>query len=432
MINKNDISGKFGTDIFCDPDIPLWAALYDGTPPYLYADGITDTLNLPYSAARETARLAVLEFRSVSENNDPVFDWQAVVDDAPLYTEYACALGGVMLKPYFDGKKIITNYIRADSFYPTAFDNNHNIVGCIFAEQFFARKKYFTRLEYHRYEGEKYLISNRGFISDSSASIGNEVSLVSVPEWENISAETALENISAPLFAYFSVNGGKSVFARAVSIFRNADEQYSRLLWEAKATEPAVFADVTVLRPKDKKKQSGLSRMSDRLFKLLDLADDSMIKEYAPAIRDVSQINILNTVLRRAEFLCGLAYGTFSDISKVEKTASEIKASKQRSYAAVVSVQHELKKALMKYLSAVSELYSLYDLGEFIPEASFEFDDSLVTDAETEQKLLLQEVSAGLISPAFYLQRRYGVTPEQAAEIYCRVPPDADIVKRSY
>ena len=50
-------------------------------------------------------------------------------------------------------------------------------------------------------------------------------------------------------------------------------------------------------------------------------------------------------------------------------------------------------------------------------EPSFEFDDSLIVDAESEQRILLQEVSAGLVSPVFYLMRRYGVTEEKALEM---------------
>ena len=46
---------------------------------------------------------------------------------------------------------------------------------------------------------------------------------------------------------------------------------------------------------------------------------------------------------------------------------------------------------------------------------SFDFDDSLVTDSETEQKIWLQEVSAGIMSPVEYRMKRYGETEEQAA-----------------
>lgn len=424
MLNQKDISQKFGIDIPDNTKPAEWARYYDCAPPYLGSESVSDTLNLAFSAAHEIARLVTLEFKSALEmggSYSKYFDWEKIVSDAPIYTEYACALGSVMLKPYFDGEKIVTNYVRADSFFPTAFNSDGDIVGCIFADGLVKNKRYYTRLEYHRYEYGKYIITNRAFMSDNPSQLGNEITLVSVPEWADIEPETELENIAVPFFSCLPLPNKEPVFAKALDLFRNADEQYSRLLWEAKATEPAVFADVTVLRPDNDKKRSKLSRLSNRLFKLLDFGDESQIKEYAPQIRDASQINILNAILRRAEFLCGLAYGTFSDVTDTDKTATEIKASKQRSYATVSAIQQQLKKALERYLAVVGELFDAYALGRFDAKASFEFDDSLITDAETEQKILMQEVSAGLISPVFYLQRRYGVTEEQAREML----PDA-------
>ena len=139
--------------------------------------------------------------------------------------------------------------------------------------------------------------------------------------------------------------------------------------------------------------------------------------EMTAAVATMTQLNIFNAILRRVEFSCGLAYGTLSDVNTADKTATEIKASKQRSYATVSAIQRKLQAALEKYLEVVKEFYSLYRLGNFDAKASFEFDDSILTDTETEQRILLQEVSAGLISPVFYLQRRYGVTEEQALKM---------------
>lgn len=432
MIDRNEVAAKLNILL---PDssetaahIRAWAAVYEGRPDYL-SDVIISTAQLGYSAAHEMARLVTLEFKSELSGGEALVPlWERLINDAPIYTEFACALGGVMLKPYYNGREIITDYVRADSFFPTSYDGKGNITGCIFAERLCKGREYFTRLEYHRYEGNEYVVSNSAFMSESVVSLGRSVSLVTVPEWADMDSEAHFQNISTPLYSYFRIPGvnlgdsrcpmGESIFARAMNTFKEADEQYSRILWEAQATEPAVFADVTVLHPDDKSKKSRLSRLSNRLFKLLDLSDDSMIKEYAPQIRDVSQINIFNTILRRAEFLCGLAYGTFSQVDSTEKTATEIKASKQRSYATVSAIQHSLKSALENYLETVCELCSIHNLplvGK--PKASFEFDDSLVTDAETEQRIIMQEVSAGLVSPVFYLMRRYGVTEAQALKM---------------
>lgn len=431
MISREDIAQQLCLQL---PDskqmyakIDLWRRQYSGEPPYLGAD-ISDTLGLGYLASHEMARLVTLEFDSKLSENNPLYDiWAKIVSDAPRYTEFACALGGVIIKPYYNGEGIKINYVRADCFFPTAYNDDGEMVGCVFTEQLQKGRYTYTRTEYHRYEDGVYKISNRAFRSDNDLQLGGAVTLGAVPEWSGIEPETEIANVSRPLFVYFKMPGintedannplGESVFSKAMGMMQNADEQYSRLLWEAKATEPAVFADVTVLRPDDKKKGRFLSRMSNRLFKLLDTGDESKIQEYAPAIRDVSQINILNQIKRNVEELCGFAYGTFSDVSNVDKTATEIKISKQRSFTTVAAIQKQLAVTLDRLYEVLCELCELYGLPYSDDEIAYSFDDSLIVDAETERQIMFSEVSAGLISPVYYLMKRYGVTEDEALKM---------------
>lgn len=122
-------------------------------------------------------------------------------------------------------------------------------------------------------------------------------------------------------------------------------------------------------------------------------------------------------MLQRIEFNVGLAYGTLSEPNTVDKTATEIKASKQRSYSTVSKMQANLQKALENLIYAMDVLTSLYGLapsGNY--EVSFSWDDSLVVDTEKEQMLQMQEVNAGLRSKLKYIMYRYGLTEEQAKE----------------
>ena len=99
-----------------------------------------------------------------------------------------------------------------------------------------------------------------------------------------------------------------------------------------------------------------------------------------------------------------------------DKTATEIKASKQRSYATVSAIQANVRKALTEFVQVLDMLCDIHELApRGACEQSFDFDDSLVTDSETEQKIWLQEVSAGIMSPVEYRMKRYGETEEQAA-----------------
>lgn len=171
-----------------------------------------------------------------------------------------------------------------------------------------------------------------------------------------------------------------------------------------------------------------MPKKSERLFRSLNISGSSgadFFKEFSPQIRDVSLLNGFNAILRRIEFDCGLAYGTLSDINSVDKTATEIKASKQRSYAMVCSGQRNLKKALEQLVYAIdvwTTLGNLAPVGKY--NISFNFGDGVLEDTDKEQQIRLQEVSAGLLRKEDYLMWRYGVTEEQAKEM---LPQTSDV-----
>ena len=161
-----------------------------------------------------------------------------------------------------------------------------------------------------------------------------------------------------------------------------------------------------------------LPKGKDRIFRRLDTEDDSFYQVFNPDIRDESLYNGLNKLLQRVEFNCGLAYGTLSDIQVVEKTAEEIKTSKQRSYSTIVDIQKSLQDSLENLIYGMDYLTTFYGLapkGEY--EVSFHFDDSIIIDEKSEQAILLQEVAAGLIKPEYYLMKRYGVEEEEAKKM---------------
>ncbi|MCM1024421.1 MAG: phage portal protein [Prevotella sp.] len=421
-----EISERLGADIAVSQTmaehIRLWADCYENK-----ADWLTDKYrgrHLPSAIAKEMARLVTLEFKSELTGGKRAEYLSAaygkLIGDAPMYTEYACALGGVMLKPYLSGGCISAAYVRADSFFPTAYDGNGNITGCIFVERKVIGKKFYTRVETHDYGAKLYTVKNAAYLSDSADMLGRRVSLTSVPEWAKLLETAELTGFRRPLFCYFKMPGanqfdggsplGASVFANAVDAIRDADEQYARLLWEFEGSELAVNVDVTALENPEK---GSVSKHNKRLYRGFD--NDGLYEVFSPAIRDVSLLNGLNDILRNVEYLSGLAFGTFSRIDDVEKTAAEIKASKQRSYCTVSSIQRALQKALEEYLVCLDELCDFYKLAPKDKTLqSFEFDDSLITDSEADQKIWLQEVAAGLMSPVEYRMRRYGETEEQA------------------
>ncbi len=117
------------------------------------------------------------------------------------------------------------------------------------------------------------------------------------------------------------------------------------------------------------------------------------------------------------EFNCGLAYGTLSDPKSVEKTATEIKTSRQRSYVTITDTQKALERALRELIAAMDTLATLYRLAPAgVYETTATFDDSVVTDKEAQSAQDRQTVSMGAMPKYQFLMRNYGLSEEAARE----------------
>ena len=138
--------------------------------------------------------------------------------------------------------------------------------------------------------------------------------------------------------------------------------------------------------------------------------DDNFYNVFSPQIRDNSLFNGLNKILRNIEFKCGLAYGTLSDINDAEKTAEEIKASKQRSFSTVKDIQNELESTLTEFVEVLTFWFDVLKI-KYNKDYTmqFNFDDSLIVDSKTERQIKLQEVATGIITKEKYLQDVYGI-----------------------
>ena len=159
-----------------------------------------------------------------------------------------------------------------------------------------------------------------------------------------------------------------------------------------------------------------------RLFRELGLdqgTSGDLYQIFSPEIRDSSLFNGLDKILKRIEFSCCLSYGTLSDPQSVEKTAEEIKTSKQRSYSAVCDIQKALQTAL-EHLVWVMDFYaSMYGLaprGEY--EVGFTWGDGVMENTDTEfarRKLL---ADSGYLKPEKLVAWYFGITEDEAKAEY--------------
>lgn len=409
--------------------IDLWTKMYEDKPPWSKE---CSTMGLPAAIAGEIARLVTLEMKSeiTDGKRAEVLNqfYKKLMTKIRTEVEYAVAKGGMVFKPYVSGNKISISCHQADSVLPVEFGDDGELLSAIFVEKFTQGNAVFTKLEYHQWNGNGCTITNKAYENKfSNGELGTEISLGRVSRWADIDPIVKVDNLECPLFSYFKMpianaidsqsDVGVSVYSRAEKLIEDADEMYSRILWEYEGSELAIDADESALRVSGN--QMELPKKEQRLFRRvgLDGKTGDFYNVFSPEIRDSSLFNGLNKLLQRIEFACGLAYGTISDVNEAAKTATEILASKQRSYSLVADIQTALQNSLeglIVSMDALCDLYNLAPKGEY--EVSFEFDDSLIMDSAAEQAIMLQEVQAGIIKPEIYLTRRYGLTEEQIQE----------------
>lgn len=337
------------------------------------------------------------------------------------------------------------DFIQADSFYPLAFNVAGEITEAAFLDVRVEKDAIYRRLEYHKWEKSTLTVINKAYKSSNVeqnltskgvVDLGKEIPLTEVPEWSSLQEKTIVAPVSRPLFAYFKMPEantidmtsplGVSGFSRAVHLIKDADMQYSRLLWEFEAGEMAIDIDrdalnfVTQGQGRDGKpfNRSSLGSTQERLFRRVDLGNEGdFFNVFAPALRDASLVQGLNTILMRIEDVTGLSRGTLSDAAAEARTATELKILKQRSFQTNADIQQAIEDALRDVVYAMNAYCDLYEItppGEY--DVNFEWDDSIIVDVDMELNKRMTLLQNGLTSKLELRMWYFGETERQAKE----------------
>lgn len=401
------------------------------------------SLDLPAAISSEFTRLVTAESEIVIEGGERADflnkQFRKFFNCFIVFrAEVALALGSMAFKPYVSGGRILVDMVRADRYIPTAFDDSGEATAAVFMARKTVGKRYYTRLETHTWnsDSKSYTVENKAYISYSDGALGRETELASVPGWENLKPIQTIANIERPLFAVFRVpttntvdldsHLGVSVYAHATELIKEANEQWARINWEFKGSELAIDAAEDMLK-KDKKtgRFRELPVGKKRLFRRHDTGDRKLsdnIQAFSPAIRDQSLFSGLNHILQRIEFNVGLAYATLSEPSEVEKTSTEILASRQRSYVQVGKIQRSLESAIEQLVYAMDVYTTLYELAPFGDYSlSCTWGDSVLEDVDKEFQRRLQLVTAGKLKPEKLLAWYFNIDEKTALNEYMPV-----------
>lgn len=406
--------------------IELWAAMYSDSPPWLSKCEGIESAGIPAGISAEVARLVTVEMEAKADNDAVDKVLQSLVADIRNPVEHGCALGGVLFKPYLSSGKIAMQYIRADRFFPLAFNSSGNISECVLVEQAYNSKNVYTRLEYYSLSEKRiYNLAYRNRNYAGAVTLGSPISMEEYPAWADIEPETTLNADKLP-FGYLKIPTannidpdsplGISVFARAASLIKQADKKYSNINWEYDAKQAAIHVASSLLKRNESTGNFEYPGGRERLYRTMEYnvgaTDKPLLDSFSPDIRADPLYKGYQEQLKMIEFACGLAYGTISDPQIADKTATEIRSSKQRLYVTVSGIQKALENALNDTVAAIA-----YWLKQPIPAVTYSWDDSVITDSDAYQAKKLMEYTAGVIDAVRYHMDVYGMDEDAAVKL---------------
>lgn len=487
--NVFDLGGVPAFSQFYNVGIFIWKWLYRGfykpwhlipAPTLANANATRQLyrLNTPKAVCAELAGLVWGEECAVNvtingrqsddENPDPlggfihhVLSRNAFREKMQESIEQALALGGSALKVWYDTRRdsegnevegsgeLRIGYAMADQFVPISW-NNAQVHEGVFISRTAKGGYYYTRLEWHTWDGMTYTIRNelyrsdmqKGAQADSQDILGIRVPLAEI--YPFLEEETVVP-VGESLFTYWRTpianniddNSplGVSIYGNALETLHALDICYDSFVREFRLGKKRIIVPARAVRTVVDPETGAMRRYfdaSDETYEALasDTPDDLKITDNSVELRVEEHVAALNAFLSILCLQLGFSAGTFSfDQHQGLKTATEVVSENSKTYKTIKTVQNQLAPAIEHLVRSIIDVAILYGMeweGQSIESlaapgysVSIVFDDGVTQDRASNINEGVMLVGAGLLSKyKFLTDRKYGqgLTPEQAQE----------------
>lgn len=447
MLVPSRAKEEFNVKPYVSPGMSEFVArcgrIYGGRPDWVDADDGIKTVNFAKSVCSEVARLAMMGTK-IELSGSARADWLQQQIDA-IYTqlrhwlEYGCGYGTVILKPNGSG----IDFLTPGRFMITDADNGV-IRGIVFIDrqQDLSGEKWFTRYEYHRFEGDTYFISNRCYIGDSENDKGKAIDIGLTP-WAGLAEETAAEGVDKMLFGVFRTplaNNidvgspmGMPIFSEAIEELADLDVAYSRNSKEIGDSKRTVLLDADRLLPGNAKISAAHAQNAIRAgsplpdyIKIVDGTTDGgdIYHEINPTLETEKRLTGINALLSQIGFKCGFSNGYFVFNEKTGMiTATQVEADDRRTLQLIKDVRDQLQSCINGLLYALDKFADAYGLApRGVYEPVYDFGD-ITYNREEDKARWYSYVTAGRVPFWYYLVKFEGYTEEDAKALEAAAKP---------
>jgi A118 family predicted phage portal protein len=404
---------------------------------------------------------------STDENPDPLNEFvqdvlrgNAFGEKMQELIEQALALGGAAVKVWREvrrdregnelpgSERIRLGYCMADQFVPTAWDNARVTEG-VFISRRAKAGYYYTRLEWHKWDGLTYVVTNELYRADmQKGAAGEDSQDILGIRWPLAEIYPFLDEVTTipvedSLFSYFRTpiannlddNSplGVSLYGNALETLHALDICYDSFVREFRLGKKRIIVPARAVRTVVDPETGALRRYfdaTDETYEALasDNPDDLKITDNSVTLRVEEHVAALNAFLSILCLQVGFSASTFSfDERGGLKTATEVISENSKTYKTIKTVQNQLRPALEHMIRNIIDVAILYGMqwqGQSVEslaaggyEVSVVFDDGVTQDRQTNINEGVMLVGAGLLSKkTFMTDPKYGqgLTPEQA------------------
>lgn len=433
------------------------ANIYRGAPEWLDDEDNIKTINFAKSVCSETARLATLAIGIQIDGSARATWLQKQINKVYFqirhWVEYGCAYGTVFIKPNGESLDVFT---PADVMI-VDYDNQE-IKGIIFKDSYTVGRKYYTRLEYHRFvettvDGVTtypYYVSNRAYVSKSPQSIGNKIDLKQT-KWADLMADTPPilkangEKLDGPLFGVLrtpqannvdiSTPLGLPVFAEGIEELGDIDVAYSRNAGEIKDSQKIALLDdrllmpsgtpVSAMSPRGMENRRNEMKLPHYVKNVFGQDEKEFYQEINPQLNTDARLAGINALLSQLSYKCGFSSGYFVFNEKTGMvTATQVEADDRRTIQFIKDVRDKLEDCLNGVIYALNVFADLYDLTPVgVYETTYDFGD-ITYNREEDRARWWQYVVQGKVPAWLFFVKFEGMTEEDAKAMVKEAQPD--------
>lgn len=445
MLLKSRAKEEFNIEPISSAELERWVNecvnIYKGNPCWLDEDDRIDTINFAKAICAETARLATLGI-GIHFDGSARADWlqkqiEKIYYQLRHWVEYGCAYGTIILKPNGDSVELYT-FGQFEVTHTTA----GKIDGIVFHNSQKLGDKWYTRLEYHRYENGVYGITNKCYVGDSPNDTKERIDIQLTP-WADLAEETFIENVSEPLFSVLRMPHannidldspfGLPVFSEAVQELRDLDIAYSRNAKEIQDSKRTVLLDSDTLLPSGTKitnttaafnayrQQAGLP---DYVKNVRGDGTETFYREINPTLNTDARLTGINALLSQIGYKIGFSNGyfVFNEQTGIQ-TATGVEAEQQRTMQFIKDVRDKLESCLSSLIYALNVFADLYNLapdGDY--ELVFDFGD-ITYNREEDRSRWWGYVVSGKVPAWKFFVKFEGMTEKEAKQMVQEATP---------